>query len=558
MAQIQNRGVTSSVSNLPNQKQIANAYNFGKGEADAMANEAEGLYKLGNSLADVGVAANKIVNTIVTSEAKKKINVADSSFYEAEKELIDYSGNLQLKKPGEGQNLFKESRKAFDEMKKRYAEQIDDPEARELFELKFSNAANDKLSYAKALELKNVQEFSAQNLALMNRNATDSMYLTPFNPENIKSAEDTIIRNTLNLNASSGLDIAKDEARKAVSSAHLLTADKIANRSPLEATEYIKMHGSKMDPAQRDAKLEDLKDKAINEKAEKTADALGASGLPFETQVARADKIPDPKVKTQTLKLLESREKQKVEAVELAERDRFENKVDEAMRNPEKFVMDYSFSHERQNELLSIVQKSLAEKRGDSVKTDFRTWKKLDDMEPSQLAKEKLENYQDLLTTTDLKYFSNKQKESRSGGVGIETTSRYVTDFVKSQVGYKESSYDDDDNDRANFYKGVFETELKKLPKEKRTDINELNKIRDSLLLEMETTGFNKNRLEIMYENSKDNKIETTGPAKRPSWAPKNAEYKTMGSKTGWVYTDGNGQLYMRVADGETYPIKTK
>ena len=142
MAQTQNRSVTSSVSNLPNQQQIANAYNFGKGEADTMANDAEGLYKLGNSLADVGVAANKIVNAITTSEGEKKANVATNAFNQANKEMINYTGNLTLKKPGEGQNLFSEANKTFDDLRKRYTEQIDDPETRQLFIEKFDTEAN--------------------------------------------------------------------------------------------------------------------------------------------------------------------------------------------------------------------------------------------------------------------------------------------------------------------------------------------------------------------------------------------------------------------------------
>lgn len=537
------------------QKQIASPYNFGRAEAEEKSNYASNLNSLGNSLADVGVAANKVSTLLATSDLKKKTNEVDRYYGKASTELIDYTGNLSLKKPGEGQNLFSDSVKYFEDLKKSYINKIQDPDVREAFESKYDDDIRSKLTHIKALELKNISEYEAQNKAIANQNAIKDLALTPFNLEAVAKAESITEENAKSSMVGYSGEAVKSAVDSAINNLHMSQIDILKTKSPSEALEYLDTHWDKVSPVNREEIKTDLTNLAKAEQARNIASKLANSGLPFEEQAKMLEaQIKDPEIKQAASKQIEGYEKEKNDLAELAVRQRYESEVDAIYNNPESYVVPLDLPAKQQNDLYNLREKlkddaKAAKGIGTRVQTDFRVWEKLNNMPYDEFSKVKLTDYMGSLSVADLKDLSNKQK-SQDNYAKAQTTVSYINNFVKSVV--------KEDFEKGSFLREAFETNLNKYPKEERGKVETLNKVKDSLLMPMDAEGniFSRPAWKVMYDNRISGEQKKAQPADMPNWLPtKEAKWETRGGRAGWVYTDPSGKQVLQVGPNESYYI---
>jgi hypothetical protein len=510
------------------------ADDFGGQQARDLSNFGSALSETANTLARVAVTQSKaFVRDEVRKGDEHLLNLKQDFMSRKGKDVMGLTTNFQSEVNKYRNEITKEMKKnqkemfaaSFDSTAKRYAEELS------------------RYEYKATLDYDNATKDAQNNTAI--KKAISSYD----NPNLVKEAELDIENNVRSQYSVFGKDIEDAKVSEAVNNLHSNIAEAVASVSPNKAIKYMNDNWDKFDPRTRDKMKKTIEKMSVQEDSEEMANYLAASGMPIDKQLESVNKIKDPEKQALTRKLVNQKEKDKNDADELYAREVFEAEFDKCAKDPENYKIPYSLPAKQQSQLYNWKRKLIDDAKADKgigkkIKTDMKLWLELTNLPKSELVKINLkeDKYLSRISPADIKQLSKMQRDSRAF-TEVQSLSSVINQVVKSAV-------DKDDIDGALYLRQKFEEEVNNLPPEKRKSITELNKIKDTMFMEMDVNG---DFWDTPYWKMKQ-QGKTGKPDDRPVGLPDGAEWVdyTVDGKNirGYINVNDKGEKLLYAPEG--------
>jgi len=194
----------------------------------------------------------------------------------------------------------------------------------------------------------------------------------------------------------------------------------------------------------------------------------------------------DPTIKDASVTRYKQEYAEQEAAVQQEQKAFYESKGDEVFADPENFELsaedNAKLSFQQQKSLMQSKHQATMSKRGQGIKTKFSVWDKINQMSDEDFHNVDLNEYANDISTGDLKGFSDRKKDM-SKHKQLQSAGQFASSMVKS-AGL------DKDSEDATYLRGLFESELNMIPKDKQQAPGVKEAIRDRLFLEMDSDEY--------------------------------------------------------------------
>jgi hypothetical protein len=491
-------------------------------------------------------------NNAVQDAEKKKSQIRDT-LVQARTEALQLQSEINALKGSEAQDAFNLANKKLTEIRQKYSDQFQDDDSKEMFKASFDPVMMSHLEHANGFQSKSREDFKAATMAAENKTAIDEAIQFQSNPAAIAKSEETVILNTRAKNRGMPESVVKQEEQTSIHNLHLQIVNSKIQADPKGALDYVNANWDKFDPSQRDALKKNVTDKSDQRWVEDEAIRLQA--LPLQTALAEVDKVQDADRAKKLRVEVKMRSQEKESIKDISEKESFNTEYDKLIQKPMAYVVPATLTVEQEEKLRAVkarlVEDELAKAgaKGMAAKqTNWDTYYKLSGMPESEFKKLDLTKYLPELGSTEFKELVKKQRMGGDEYMQAQTFTTYMNQFTKEQA--------KDDFEKASFLRQMFEAELNKYPASDRNKQETWNKVKDSLLLDVDVKG---SFFDTPYWKARMNQKEIAG-AEMPASVPKEAKWidKTIEGQafTGWEHVDPNGVKRLYSINGKIYTVK--
>ena len=474
----------------------ATADSFGAGEARAIGR--------------LGQSAQNVADQILVEQQKLNRAEARDAVTQAQRESDEYLNGVYQRQGKDASGVFDESKNAFDEIKKRYQQDLKSEYAKDLFNSTFDNYVTTNSRRVLKHQSDQIQAYENQSLDAQNKQLEDNSVVNRYDIAQIKENEQDIIANTrVRFKGFDGPAMDKAIADR-IHNMYTQILDARTNEAVTyedmqENIKFLKDNLDKFNPKIRAELKKGLENKAntvwVNEKAVELAN----SGLPIEKQLEQVDKIKnkDPKYIQALRSDVQERYNFKSKVQEGKLKQQYENEVDSLFQDPVNYKIPLELSAEQQSKLYklrkTLKNDILAESGvGEKTKTDPYYYDELANMTPDQLSKSDLDFTK--LSPSDRKKFIDARADARKGDIKSLTSIRSNTQMVKGALA---TIGKDDDVEAQDLLSRRFQEDLSifETNKGSKATPEEKQKVLDRLIIEGEVKGnFFRDKDKFLFE----------------------------------------------------------